>query len=161
MRAVAFQEQPEIRVDGERLVNTGAIPAKGGTLLGLEAAGNRRNVYVAGEFFHYALERDSGCGVCVSAPNPNFSGWYLMASWILTGETKTYLPYALNNNMATFANPRPNAPFAFDGKHWGAWEIAARYSDLDLDWRAGTPGAACGGGCVRGGEQRIWTLGLN
>jgi phosphate-selective porin OprO/OprP len=55
-------------------------------------------------------------------------------------------------------------PVSFDGNHWGVWEIAARYSDLDLNWNEGTPGTICEGaftGCVRGGEQKIVTLGLN
>ena len=135
VRAVSLQEQPELRVDGSRLVSTGSIRAKSGTLWGLEAAANFKNVYVAGEFYKYAIERDTHCSGCIAAGDPDFSGWYLMASWILTGESKTYLPYATNNNMGTFANPRPARPFAFDGKNWGAWEIAARYSDLDLNWR--------------------------
>lgn len=161
VRAVTLQEFPEIRVDGNRLVNTGAIRAKGGTLWGLEAAGNIRNVNISGEFYKYQVERDTGCSGCVTAPDPEFSGWYLQASWILTGENKVYLPFAVNNNMASYANPRLDAPFAFDGVHWGAWEIAARYSDLDLNWRPGVLGVPCGGGCIRGGEQKIWTLGLN
>jgi phosphate-selective porin OprO/OprP len=64
--------------------------------------------------------------------------------------------------MATFANPHVRAPFALDGSGWGAWEIAARYSNLDLDWQAGALGATCpAAGCVRGGEQQIVTIGLN
>ena len=69
----------------------------------------------------------------------------------LTGESKTYLPYATNNNMGTFANPRPARPFAFDGKNWGAWEIAGRYSSTDLDYDIGSKTAAdrvFGGGHV-------------
>jgi len=50
------------------------------------------------------------------------------------------------------------------GGGWGAWEIAARYSDLDLNWHEGaigeTPAQAPVGG-VRGGDEKIWTFGLN
>jgi len=80
---------------------------------------------------------------------------------MLTGETKTYQPNATNNGMATFANPYVGAPFALDGSSWGAWEIAARYSNLDLDWSGGALGTVCSLGCVRGGEQSILSLGLN
>jgi phosphate-selective porin OprO/OprP len=153
----------EIRVDGNRLVNTGAIPAKGGDLWSLEAAGNIRNVTISGEYYNFGVDRDTGCAGCIATPDPAFSGWYVQASWILTGEAKLYQASATNNNMATFANPRIVAPFTVDGQHWGAWELAARYSDLDLNWRQGASGVACNGPteCIRGGEQKIWTLGLN
>jgi len=81
-----------------------------------------------------------------------------------TGETKTYQAIATNNEMGTFNNPRVITPFSWDGRTWGAWELAARYSDLDLNWHAGSVGTACTGillGCIRGGEEKIWSVGLN
>ena len=161
---LTLEDQPEIRVDGNRLVSTGAIPAKGGALWGLEGAGNIRNFAISGEYYNFGIDRDTGCTGCIAAGDPAFSGWYVQASWILTGQTKVYQPNATNNNMGTFANPRIVAPFTLDGPGWGAWEVAGRYSDLDLNWRQGGLGAACTGllaGCIRGGEQKIWTLGLN
>ena len=50
------------------------------------------------------------------------------------------------------------------GKRPKMGRVAARYSDLDLNWHAGSAGTACTGillGCVRGGEEKIWTVGLN
>ena len=44
---------------------------------------------------------------------------------------------------------------------WGAWELAGRYSELDLNDRSGVAGLAAPAGGIRGGEQRITTLGLN
>jgi phosphate-selective porin OprO/OprP len=100
----------------------------------------------------------------VNPGNPHFSGWYLEGSWILTGESKTYQTFATNNEMATFNNPRVIKPFDWNSGTWGAWEVAVRYSDLDLNWNEGeagqTPAQAPVGG-VRGGDERIWTLGLN
>lgn len=164
LRAVTLQDQPEIRVDGSRLVSTGPVPAKGGSLWGLESVANFRSIYFQGEYYHFNIERDLRCSGCIAAPNPDFSGWYVQASWILTGETKAYQPIVMNNNLATFANPRVTAPVSLGGNQWGAWEIAARYSDLDLNWNEGQPRMSCTGpfaGCVRGGEQKIVTLGLN
>jgi phosphate-selective porin OprO/OprP len=163
-RTISLQDQPEIRVDRSRLVGTGAIAAKGGALWGLESAANIGSFYVAGEYYRLAVERDTGCSGCIVAGDPAFSGGYAEASWIVTGEAKAYLPAAFNNNMAVFANPRVDNPFSLDRQSWGAWELAARYSDLDLNWRQGRPGTACLGafaGCVRGGDQKVWTLGLN
>ena len=41
---------------------------------------------------------------------------------------------------------------------WGAWEVALRYSTIDLDDHVFDPVAT---NRVRGGSQDIWTLGLN
>jgi len=51
-----------------------------------------------------------------------------------------------------------------DRRHLGRLEVAARYSDLDLNWHEGTIGqtaAQAPVGGVRGGEEQIVTLGLN
>jgi phosphate-selective porin OprO and OprP len=163
-RTISLQDQPEVRVDGSRLVGTGAIAANGGATWGLESAANIGSFYIAGELYRLGIARNTGCTGCVAGGDPAFSGGYVEASWILTGEAKVYVPAAFNNNVATFANPRVDSPFSLERQSWGAWEIAARYSDLDLNWRQGRPGTACLGalaGCVRGGDQKIWTLGLN
>jgi phosphate-selective porin OprO/OprP len=162
VRSLSLQDRPEIRIDGNELVDTGLLPAVGGALWGIEAAGNVRNLYFATELYEFGIERDTSCPVCIIAHDPEFSGWYVEGSWMLTGESKTYQPNALNNGMATYANPRVGMPFTFDGRGWGAWEFAARYSDLNLDWQRGALGTSCPvAGCVRGGEQKIWSLGLN
>ena len=41
---------------------------------------------------------------------------------------------------------------------WGAWELKARYSDIDLNYLPFNT-AATGG--VAGGKQDVWTLGVN
>jgi phosphate-selective porin OprO/OprP len=157
---VTLEDRPEIRVDGNRLVSTGPLPARGGTAWGLEASGNLANIYFASEFWEFAIERDTTCPACTPGSDPSFSGWYVEASWILTGETKTYQPNANNNGMATYANPHVAAPFALGG--FGAWEIVARYSTLDLNWEAGALGTTCApSACIRGGAQKIWSIGLN
>ena len=161
-RTLMLQDRPEIRVDGNTLVATGPLPATGGGVWGMEAAANLRNLYLAAEYYEFGIARDTSCVGCVVADDPEFSGWYVEGSWILTGETKTYQANAMNNGMATYANPDVAAPFDPNRGHWGAWEVAARYSDLDLDWQPGALGTTCPvAGCVRGGEQKIFALGLN
>jgi phosphate-selective porin OprO/OprP len=61
----------------------------------------------------------------------------------------------------SFSNPKPRIPFALDGWGPGAWELAARYSDLNLNDHAGVLGAAMPAGGIRGGDQRIATVALN
>ena len=161
-RSLRLLDEPEIRIDGNALVDTGALPAKGASLWGIEAAANLRNFYLATEYYEFDIERDKSCVGCVVADDPEFRGWYVEGSWMLTGEAKTYQPNALNNGMATYVNPYVGRPFDLHGGGWGAWELAARYSDLDLNWNAGALGASCPVvGCVRGGEQKVLALGLN
>jgi phosphate-selective porin OprO/OprP len=54
-----------------------------------------------------------------------------------------------------------NHPFSIADRTWGAWELAARYSDIDLNYHAGAAGAAPAPDAVRGGNQQIWAGGLN
>jgi phosphate-selective porin OprO and OprP len=50
----------------------------------------------------------------------------------------------------------PNNPVSFTNYGgWGAWEIAGRYSVVDLNDQLGTPSG------VAGGKQTIYTAGLN
>ena len=44
---------------------------------------------------------------------------------------------------------------------YGAWELAVRYAQADLDYREGLGGTAAGLDSVRGGTQNIWTFGVN
>src|SRR4030095_3208268 len=51
--------------------------------------------------------------------------------------------------------------FSLKGRSWGIWELAARWSELDLDYRAGAAGTAPGASSIRGGKQEILTVGIN
>lgn len=84
-----------------------------------------------------------------------FDGWYAEGSWVLTGEHRGW-----STANGSFTNPRPEANFG-EGRGAGAWELAARYSSLDLNDHAGVVGAALPPDGVRGGLQRIGTVGLN
>ncbi len=79
------------------------------------------------------------------------------ARGLLTGERRRW-----NGANGGFQGVRPTDAFDPRADHWGAWEIAARYSSLDLNFNEGALGsAAVGGDTVRGGEQTITTVGLN
>ncbi|HWF78275.1 MAG TPA: porin, partial [Caulobacteraceae bacterium] len=43
----------------------------------------------------------------------------------------------------------------------GAWELAMRYSEADLNFNAGPLGAAPMADAIRGGDSQIWSFGLN
>ncbi len=75
--------------------------------------------------------------------NPSFDGYFVEASWILTGEMRAY------NNKGSVFGGIPVAKSVYqNGK--GAWEVYTRYSHIDAN-----------DGTVDGGEMQIATLGLN
>ncbi len=148
---VRLRERMENRVEGTRLVDTGSIDADGASAWGLEAAAQYKAFTVQSEYFHIGVERRNS-----AVADPEFSGWYLQGTWTLTGQPRRYAPAT-----ASFDAPKVEKPFDPKKGQWGIWEIAARYSDLDLNAMAGAPGSTPKAGAVRGGEQRIATLGLN
>jgi phosphate-selective porin OprO/OprP len=148
-RSIRLRERPEVRVDGNRLVDTGALNAGGETSYGLEAGASYKNFYAAGEWFKIDVNRSPTF-------NPSFSGWYAQGAYTLTGERHVWSPA-----NGGFRGVKPDHPFGGKEGGLGAWEIAARYSVLDLNDHDGVAGAATPAGGVRGGEQKITTVGLN
>jgi len=118
----------------------------------LESAVTYQNVLAQAGYFKYGIDQR---GVA-TLRGQGFDGWYVEGSWVLSGESRGYS--AAN---AAFTNPKPRVNFSPDGGGWGAFELAARYSTLDLNDNEGVIGGALPAGGVRGGEQRIGTVGLN
>jgi phosphate-selective porin OprO and OprP len=149
---IALQERPELRVDGTRLISTGAIDARHASVAGLEFAAQYGNLWIESEYDRFGIERRNAAGLS----DPSFKGFYVEGSWILTGERRRY-------NPTTFAFDAPpvERPFSLRDGTWGALELAARYSDIDLNFHAGEAGTAPTAEAVRGGEQRVISGGLN
>jgi phosphate-selective porin OprO/OprP len=145
-----LRDRPELRVDSTRLIDTGSIESDGGYSAGVEFAANWQNFFVQAENFWYGFERRSS-----TLADPSFGGYYVEASWFPTGERRRYAP-----GNAAFQAPRPRIPFDGQGG-WGAWELALRYSNTDLNDREGAPGTAASPDSVRGGEQSIYGAGVN
>ena len=152
-RNITLQDGPELNIDDNslRLVSTGAINTESAWNYALEGAAEWRNLYTQGGYVGFGIDQRT-----IGARTLNFDGWYLQGTWIITGESR---PYNVQNGA--FANPKPRIPFSLDGWGPGAWEIAARYSDLDLNDHAGVLGHPVPIGGIRGGEQRIFTAALN
>ena len=74
--------------------------------------------------------------------DPTFEGYHLTASWILTGEMRPY-----NRRIGIFQGVPIARTVQQNG--WGAWEISARYSELDTN-----------DGLVEGGDIDIWSAGF-
>jgi phosphate-selective porin OprO/OprP len=168
---VRFRARPELRDaiggfgDGQqpgdtgRLVDTGAITARAASVAGTELWYIRGPFSVMAEWA-FATMADAVVPVTVNKKNANivgnrnFNGGYITVSYFLTGETRTY--DRTYGREGTFYVERPftNA-FAKNGDDgwllgWGAWEVAARYSYVNLN-----------DGPIDGGVFSGFTLGLN
>jgi phosphate-selective porin OprO/OprP len=64
-------------------------------------------------------------------------------------------PAAINNEVGGFNAPIPSAPFLWNGDSWGAWELAVRYSNTDLNWHTTVASGAFGG------QEKVVTIALN
>ena len=149
-RMLTLSVAPELTVDsnGTKLVSTGGVDTDSAKFWGAEAGGNWRGVYAQAGYFGYQVNQRVEAPA-LAKPDLNFNGWYAQASWVITGESRGY-----STANAAFTSPRPDSK-------WGAWEVAGRYSDVDLNDKTGTFGLATPYGGIRGGEQKIWTAGVN
>ena len=148
---VEFRERPELRVDGTRFVDTGAIDAEHGFTRGFELAAQKRSLLIQAEYESFGVDRRNSV-----LSDPDFSGWYVEGAWTITGERRRFNP-----NTFAFDAPPVDHPFSLQDGTWGAFEVALRYSDLDLNYHEGSAGRAIPTDGVRGGEQEIFTAGLN
>ncbi len=131
---IRYRARPEIRT--ERFIDTGDLEQSGSSnLLGLEAAAKIGPASVQGEYI-MASPRLGG------QSNPTFDGYYVTGSYVLTGESRGYSGGGFGG-----VTPRQNA---FENGGIGAWEIALRYSTIDLNSKD-----------VDGGELNNITAGIN
>ncbi len=148
--AIRLRDRPELRVDSTRLIDTSNIDAEHAYVYGVELAGNWRNFQAQAEHFWFGVERPSS-----AAQDPKFGGYYVQGSWLLTGESRRYV---MANG--SYQSLRPRKPFSASGGI-GAWELALRFSHADFNFEEGAIGTAPSADAVRGGEQDVWTLGVN
>jgi phosphate-selective porin OprO and OprP len=146
-QTLTLSDRPELRLDPTTIVTTGALAGvSGAQVYSAEAAGTYGPLFFQGEYFWYNVDRTA----FVPLPSVNFQGGYAEASYVLTGEAHRYNPGA-----AAYGGIVPVNPFSLTGGGWGAWEIAGRFSTIDLNDRL----AAANG--VAGGRQTVYTVGLN
>jgi phosphate-selective porin OprO and OprP len=146
-QTLTLSDRPEVRIDPTTLVSTGAIAGvSGAQVYSAEAAGTYGPLFFQGEYFWYHIDRNAFAPL----PSLKFQGGYAEAAYVLTGETRPYNPAS-----ASYGGIAPANPFSLTGGGWGAWEIAGRYSTIDLNDRL----AFANG--VAGGRQTIYTLALN
>ena len=129
-----IRQRPESSLTNVRFVDTGTIDyvddVRG---LGIEGAAMFGPASIQGEYITTSLERSMS-----GLDDLDFDGFYIFGSYVLTGESRSY-----SSKSAKFGGIKPNGSM-------GAWEVALRYSSLDLT-----------DGSVSGGEADQWTFGLN
>ena len=148
---ISLNGTAELRVDGTKLINTGNIDAKNASSVGAEFALQHNNLWLASEYDRVSVDRSD------ISSTPTFSGYYVEGTWFLTGESKVY-----NSGTAAFDGPA-KINHGFDPRNGGlgAWELALRWSDMDLNYHAGAAGTAPAADAIRGGDQSIFSAGIN
>jgi len=134
--------RPESHVTNATLISTGALAnVDDAVTLEPELAAVFGPFHFQGEYQHLAVNRGN------VSNDLTFNGWYVQAGFFLTGESR---PYQINDQpySADFGRVQPKRSLMDGGI--GAWEIAARYSTLNLTDSG-----------VRGGGEKDITVGLN
>jgi phosphate-selective porin OprO/OprP len=136
-KSIKYRVRPEAHIDDKRLLDTGDLNnISHYSINGLEAAWVNGSFSLQGEYIRSTLSRKD-------LNDLTFNGFYTYASWFITGESR---PYNIKNG--TFGRIKPNQNMGEVGI--GAWEVALRLSQLDLNDQM-----------VTGGKERNITLALN
>ena len=174
--SITLSDPPELTVDsnGYTLANTAALNASHLSQWGVETALQWGSLYGQAGYYGFNVARTpvaftTPTGTQIVKPiNDNFSAWYVQGTWLLTGENRIY-----STATGAFTAPKVAHPFGFgDNGGIGAWELALRYSDTNLnDHIADQTNISTGPvsathtydyyNTVRGGDQRIITAGVN
>lgn len=129
---VRFRAEPEFN-KSPLFVDTGEFEADRINQLSLETSWRRGPFWLGAEHLTTIVDTPTDGRL-------DFSGYYITASWILTKEIRSYDPK--NGTFGPVPVARPSR-----GGGFGAWEVAIRWSGIDLD-----------DGPVQGGNMDILSL---
>ena len=133
-----FDAKAENAVQSADSVSALITTANSATIYGAEIAGVFGPISAQGEYFHVGVDNNAGA-------DSDLSGGYAQAAWTLTGERRPY-----KAGKGSFGRIVPDRPLDPSNGDWGAVELAARYSTIDLT-----------DGPVSGGEMDSYTAGIN
>ncbi len=133
-----YRQRPEAHL-APRFVDTGTLRMQSAHLVGPEFALVHGPASVQAEYIR------AGLNPVAPNANSNFHGYYLLGSYFLTGERRNY-----RASSGQFRGIKPRRDFNIRQGGMGAWEVAVRYSSLDLNHRS-----------VSGGRLNDFTAGLN
>lgn len=127
-------------------VDTGDLATTHYQLFGAETALVYNNLSLQAEYMWVPLHRSNG-----SQPDLFFQGAYVYGSWYLTGEHRRYSrATGIFDRTIPFTNAFKGPVDSGNPKGIGAWELAVRWSSLDLSSQD-----------VAGGRLNDVTFGLN
>lgn len=129
-----FKQQPETHIAGVSIVDADISGVDDFFKVGAEIATVQGPFSAQAEYITTSVNRDTGKDL-------DFDGWYAQAGYFLTGESRNY-------KKGKFGGITPKANVGEGGI--GAWELALRYSTVDLS-----------DADIDGGEADAVTLGLN
>ena len=136
-----FSTEPEFNqssdfVDTGFDTPTGVLLAANFQTWNAELSWRRGPLWLATEYTRTAVDNPD-------LANPDFDGFWIGASWVLTGEMRPY-----NKKSGTFGSVPISKSVYQGGK--GAWDLSARWSSIDLS-----------DGLVEGGEMDVASLGVS
>jgi len=137
---IRYAQRPESHL-AKKYLDTGDVESHGNAVVGGEIA------WVQGPLSIQSEIKSSWLKTSSSGSRANAWGGYGEIGYFLTGEHRAY-----KKKSAIFTRVNPTNPFDPAQGKWGAWEVAARYSYLDLN--DGNHG-------LKGGRQQDITLGIN
>jgi phosphate-selective porin OprO and OprP len=147
-QTLTLSDRPELRIDPTSLISTGALAGvSGAQVYSGEVAGTYGPLFAQGEYFWYIVDRGNSP---IPLSSVKFDGGYAQVSYVLTGETRKYNP-----GSASYGGIVPHDPLSFTENGWGAWEIGARVSTMNLNDELATANG------VAGGRQTVYTAALN
>ena len=154
-QTLTLQDRPELRIDQNRLVGTGALNANSAGEYGPEFGMRWRNLLLQGEYIRIGVDRFA-TAAAPRAPSLSFDGGYVEGSWVITGEPRRY-----SAASGAFGAPHPEHPFNLKTGGTGAFELVGRYSHINLDDRVTRGIAASVTAGVYGGVQDVYAVGVN
>lgn len=132
MPGLRYSAKPESSLASVRLVDTAVLGNAAATLgYNAEISLVCGPFHAQGEYTRVNVDRRM-------APSLSLDGWYVQSGFFITGESRNY-----DVKSGKYKRIKPT-------RKLGAWEVAARYSTLDLDSRE-----------IAGGQESNVTAGLN
>lgn len=112
-----FRARPEIHTVDTRPYSTEIDGVEDDDTFGLEAAAVFGPFSLQAEYFDKSINTETD--------DVDVDGWYVYGSWFLTGESRNY-----EADAGEFGRVSPKSTVGNGG--FGAWELALRYSEIDL-----------------------------
>ncbi len=147
-----YDSKPEFHVTNLYTLETGLIPTTGANTFDPELGLGIGSFSLHAEYFNSMVGYDTRLSsntvtnlAKTKINNPDFDGYYVQASYFLTGENR---PYDLNEGI--FTRPIPLCNYNWNTGGWGAWELVARFSNANLT-----------SGGITGGNENDVTAGIN